>query len=29
MFANALELETGQVVTREPFVWTDLELRHV
>ena len=28
MFANALELETGQVVTREPFVWTDLELRH-
>jgi uncharacterized protein (TIGR00290 family) len=29
MFANALELETGQVVTREPFVWTDLELRQV
>ena len=29
MFANALELETGQVVTREPFVWTDLELRHL
>jgi uncharacterized protein (TIGR00290 family) len=27
MFANALDLETGEVVTREPFVWTDLELR--
>jgi uncharacterized protein (TIGR00290 family) len=27
MFANSLELETGEVVTREPFVWTDLELR--
>ena len=29
MFANALDLEAGEVVTREPFVWTDLELRHV
>ena len=28
MFANPLDLETGEVVTREPFVWTDLELRH-
>ncbi len=28
MFANALDLEAGEVVTREPFVWTDLELRH-
>ena len=28
MFANPLELEAGEVVTREPFVWTDLELRH-
>jgi len=27
MFANALDLEAGEVVTREPFVWTDLELR--
>lgn len=27
MFANALDLQTGEVVTREPFVWTDLELR--
>jgi uncharacterized protein (TIGR00290 family) len=28
MFANPLDLEAGEVVTREPFVWTDLELRH-
>jgi uncharacterized protein (TIGR00290 family) len=28
MFANALDLEAGEIVTREPFVWTDLELRH-
>jgi uncharacterized protein (TIGR00290 family) len=27
MFADALNLEAGEVVTREPFVWTDLELR--
>jgi uncharacterized protein (TIGR00290 family) len=27
MFANALDLQAGEVVTREPFVWTDLELR--
>ena len=29
MFADALDLETGETVTREPFVWTDLGLRHV
>jgi uncharacterized protein (TIGR00290 family) len=28
MFANPLDLEAGEIVTREPFVWTDLELRH-
>ncbi len=28
MFANSLDLEPGEVVTGEPFVWTDLELRH-
>ena len=28
MFANPIDLEPGEVVTREPFVWTDLELRH-
>jgi len=27
MFARALDLEAGEIVTREPFVWTDLELR--
>jgi uncharacterized protein (TIGR00290 family) len=29
MFANSLDLAPGEVVTREPFVWTDFELRHV
>jgi diphthamide synthase (EF-2-diphthine--ammonia ligase) len=29
MFADALDLETGETVTREPFVWTDLGLRYV
>ena len=28
MFANPLDLEAGEIVTREPFVWTDLQLRH-
>ena len=27
MFARSLELAAGEMVTREPFVWTDLELR--
>lgn len=27
MFADSLNLEPGEVVTREPFVWTDFELR--
>ena len=28
MFANSLDLAAGEVVTREPFIWTDLELQH-
>ena len=28
MFSSALDLAAGEIVTREPFVWTDLELRH-
>ena len=28
MFAKALDLEIGETVTREPFVWADLGLRH-
>jgi uncharacterized protein (TIGR00290 family) len=28
MFANPLDLEAGDFVTREPFMWTDFELRH-
>lgn len=28
MFAGPLDLEPGEIVTREPFVWTDFELRH-
>jgi diphthamide synthase (EF-2-diphthine--ammonia ligase) len=28
MFAHALELEVGETVTREPFIWADLGLRH-
>jgi len=27
MFANALDVEVGDTVTREPFVWADLGLR--
>jgi diphthamide synthase (EF-2-diphthine--ammonia ligase) len=27
MFADALNLEVGDTVTREPFVWADLGLR--
>jgi uncharacterized protein (TIGR00290 family) len=27
MFANPLDLEAGDTLTREPFVWTDLVLR--
>jgi uncharacterized protein (TIGR00290 family) len=27
MFASALDIETGETVTREPFVWTDLGLK--
>jgi hypothetical protein len=26
MFGSALELAAGEVVTREPFVWTDVKL---
>jgi uncharacterized protein (TIGR00290 family) len=29
MFADMIDVETGQTVTREPFVWTDLGLRQV
>jgi uncharacterized protein (TIGR00290 family) len=29
MFADMLDVETGQTVTQEPFVWTDLALRQV
>jgi uncharacterized protein (TIGR00290 family) len=28
MFADALDLELGETVTREPFIWADLGLRH-
>ena len=28
MFADPLDLEAGDTVTREPFMWTDFELRH-
>ena len=28
MFADRLDLEAGDTVTREPFMWTDFELRH-
>ena len=28
MFADPLDLEAGDIVTREPFMWTDFELRH-
>jgi uncharacterized protein (TIGR00290 family) len=28
MFADALDLELGETVTREPFVWADLSFRH-
>ena len=27
MFDNPLDVELGETVTREPFIWTDLELR--
>jgi uncharacterized protein (TIGR00290 family) len=27
MFTSPLDLRAGKIVTREPFVWTDLELR--
>ena len=29
MFAGPLDLEVGDTVTREPFMWTDLGLRHI
>lgn len=29
MFADMLDVETGETVTREPFVWTDIGLRQV
>ena len=27
MFANALDIAVGETVTRDPFVWVDLELQ--
>jgi uncharacterized protein (TIGR00290 family) len=29
MFSDLLDVETGETVTREPFVWTDIGLRQV
>ena len=28
MFTHALDLEPGEIVTRDPFVWADLDIRH-
>jgi len=28
MFTGALDLQPGEIVTREPFVWADLNFRH-
>jgi uncharacterized protein (TIGR00290 family) len=28
MFTEALDLEPGEIVTRDPFVWADLDFRH-